>query len=707
MIDRVIFVSLLVARHISKKKDQELKLTPRDRLEEVRSASSSLTASAPQLPSSGASSSTTQSPIQSEDHEEDEVATQVSEDTNFYEAMRSPIEQTSQQSKMRQQRQKLATPSPSGRKGTREDVYSSLSSPMYSTIGSPEKAMIVRDTSSPNQFSSFDAVDSPLSVRHASLDYHRAKLTASELARASLPPGSHLGGRDERRRSRADLKKRLRQLALTSETGSASVIEVIEPNSSEEEEFKKSMQEMNISWSRGGSEAQRSSRSNGGAQPSPSPSKSSDSTLSGSRGSRTSSLELRQNPAALQSVANVRKPSEPSPNGMPGVHRLNIPPVFTASSTEALPSSKNLPEPDLLSGTTTARPDASPDPPTTKPRSPDAANDLHEEATEDEELLIDDFGDEFYNEDFSDVQMLPYDLESERSESSLQIKKKGFLQKLSLSKWTSKKTGKGKGGNKGKEIPPEDFRETYFSPRSDSGRDLDDSETVVESAIGSGITTITVGQEENGDNGVERLDMRLSKSLSPTSRKTPHYSKTGEGLSVANSDDSGILASRPMSSASKSETSLSRPDSSTSDPPSRKAFSGSQDALEQRSPPLGNATVSPPGARDSTRLGSIEEGRERLPLTKEGRETARQRATIITLHSSPANINGLPEPNNNQVTKRSVRKSSTVRSNRSKVPGSNEEKPWYDVSDDEVDLSAPDHITSIISVCGSSEDERY
>ena len=664
----------------------------------MRSASSSLTASAPQLPSSGASSSTTQSPIQSEDHEEDEVATQVSEDTNFYEAMRSPIEQTSQQSKMRQQRQKLATPSPSGRKGTREDVYSSLSSPMYSTIGSPEKAMIVRDTSSPNQFSSFDAVDSPLSVRHASLDYHRAKLTASELARASLPPGSHLGGRDERRRSRADLKKRLRQLALTSETGSASVIEVIEPNSSEEEEFKKSMQEMNISWSRGGSEAQRSSRSNGGAQPSPSPSKSSDSTLSGSRGSRTSSLELRQNPAALQSVANVRKPSEPSPNGMPGVHRLNIPPVFTASNTEPLPSSKNLltSEPDLLSGTTTARPDASPDPPTTKPRSPDAANDLHEEATEDEELLIDDFGDEFYNEDFSDVQMLPYDLESERSESSLQIKKKGFLQKLSLSKWASKKTGKGKGTNKGKEIPPEDFRETYFSPRSETGRELEDTDTVVESAIGSGITTITVGQEEGGD-GSERLDMRLSKSLSPTSRKTPHYSKTGEGLSVANSDDSGILASRPMSSASKSETSLSRPDSSTSDPPSRKAFTGSQDALEQRSPPLG-ADASPPGPRDPSRgLGSIEEGREN------------KRATIITLHSSPANMNGLPEPNNNHVSKSrtstgGVRKSSTVRSNR----GKGEEKPWYDVSDDEVDLSnAPDHITSIISVCGSSEDERY
>ena len=71
-------------------------------------------------------------------------------------------------------------------------------------------------------------------------------------------------------------------------------------------------------------------------------------------------------------------------------------------------------------------------------------------------------------------------------------------------------------------------------------------------------------------------------------------------------------------------------------------------------------------------------------------------------------MNGLPEPNNNQVSKRSggVRKSSTVRSNRTGGKGA-EEKPWYDVSDDEVDLSAPDHITSIISVCGSSEDERY
>merc|ERR1719458_2443435 len=99
------------------------------------------------------------------------------------------------------------------------------------------------------------------------MDYNSAKVAASELARSGGAEASP-GRKEDRRRSRTDLKKRLQQLALTSETGSASVIEVIEPNSSEEEEFKKSMQEMNISWSRGGSEAQRSSRSNGEAQPS-------------------------------------------------------------------------------------------------------------------------------------------------------------------------------------------------------------------------------------------------------------------------------------------------------------------------------------------------------------------------------------------------------------------------------------------------------
>ena len=230
-------------------------------MEEIRTQSSSLTAGAPQILTSAPSSSCS-SPQQSEDQDDD--ATQLGEDTNFYEAMRSPEHGNG----AKQQRQKLATPSPSSKRGREGEVYSSLSSPMYSTIGSPEKGMILQD-SSPTQFTSFDAVDSPLSARFTSLDYHRAKLTASELARTSLSSPNRTGGKDERRRSRADLKKRLRQLALTSETGSASVIEVIEPNSSEEEEFKKSMQEMNMSWSRGAAASPQSRPSLAAEAPAP------------------------------------------------------------------------------------------------------------------------------------------------------------------------------------------------------------------------------------------------------------------------------------------------------------------------------------------------------------------------------------------------------------------------------------------------------
>merc|ERR1719458_913454 len=75
------------------------------------------------------------------------------------------------------------------------------------------------------------------------MDYNSAKVAASELARSGGAEASP-GRKEDRRRSRTDLKKRLQQLALTSETGTASVIEVIEPDSSEEEEYKKE-----FSWS--------------------------------------------------------------------------------------------------------------------------------------------------------------------------------------------------------------------------------------------------------------------------------------------------------------------------------------------------------------------------------------------------------------------------------------------------------------------------
>ena len=36
-----------------------------------------------------------------------------------------------------------------------------------------------------------------------------------------------------------------------------------------------------------------------------------------------------------------------------------------------------------------------------------------------------------------------------------------------------------------------------------------------------------------------------------------------------------------------------------------------------------------------------------------------------------------------------------------------EEKPWYDVSDEDVEVVTPEHITSIISVRGSSDEDHY
>ncbi|XP_040571729.1 uncharacterized protein [Lepeophtheirus salmonis] len=109
------------------------------------------------------------------------------------------------------QRKKLPTPPTSLNGSMEESVYSSLSNEMYSKIGSPPKGGTLRLSSHGNKIS-FD-------------DNKRRK-----------------------RRSREELRQKLKECALSSE--SAAVIEVIEPTSSEEEEFKKSMMEMNISWGR-------------------------------------------------------------------------------------------------------------------------------------------------------------------------------------------------------------------------------------------------------------------------------------------------------------------------------------------------------------------------------------------------------------------------------------------------------------------------
>ena len=136
------------------------------------------------------------------------------------------------------QRKKLATPSPPNNvpqggaperhkrttsSGSIEDgVYSTLSNEMYSKVASPGGSV---------------HITSPM----------------PNLSEAVATAGNRPA---DKRRTREELKQRLRELALTSETGSASVIEVIEPTSSEEDEFRRSVwHEMNIKWAAAGAAA--------------------------------------------------------------------------------------------------------------------------------------------------------------------------------------------------------------------------------------------------------------------------------------------------------------------------------------------------------------------------------------------------------------------------------------------------------------------
>jgi hypothetical protein len=75
--------------------------------------------------------------------------------------------------------------------------------------------------------------------------------------------------KSERRKSREELRRKLKEHALTSASGTASVLEVIEPTSSEEEEFRQSMREMNLSWAKASTSYKDKSSSSPQQQQSP------------------------------------------------------------------------------------------------------------------------------------------------------------------------------------------------------------------------------------------------------------------------------------------------------------------------------------------------------------------------------------------------------------------------------------------------------
>ena len=609
----------------------------RDRLEELRVSSSSVAARR-LSPGAGCSSDTASSG-------EDEAAESDKEaaDTNLYEAMRSPGARVAANIA---QRKKLATPSPIKSRimsdpNMEESVYSSLSSPMYSTIGDRTQQLSATDISGSGLPDFSEAASLSFQRSHvAGLDYNSAKVAASEIARSGgEQPGVPAPVRKEdRRRSRTDLKKRLKQLALTSETGSASVIEVIEPNSSEEEEFKKSMHEMNLSWAAGKS----LSLAHSPAEP------------------QTPVARTRRVVAAAQAVspAPSSRTSKTSDSSSASAKQRHVSDTAGRAPAETVASEKpkNLlrSEPDILAGVRRVGQDTA----ETADKHPGHIQDSVE-ALDDMDLITDDFGEEFYSED---LQMLPYDLESERCDSSLQMKKKGFLQKLSISKWAAKKKSSKSSTSKIKEIPPEDFRETYLTG-SGSGPAPPVKTTQAASAVAGpgtklGVTRITVGQD----------------------------SASGPGLSLATSasDDSGIIARLGASSSagSKSDSqSLSRPDSSSS---SEQAATSARERVS----PIGSEQAKRSPGPD-TGSSKVEEGKSGLPSS--------QLTTIITLNSSSSH-------NNNNNHRAAVRKTSTVKTRNGRR---SEEKPWYDVSDEDMEVQTPDHITSIISVRGSSDEDPF
>ena len=113
---------------------------------------------------------------------------------------------------------------------------------------------------------------------------------------------------------------------------------------------------------------------------------------------------------------------------------------------------------------------------------------------------------------------------------------------------------------------------------------------------------------------------------------------------------------------------------------------------QERVSPIGSEQLNQDSSSvDTTKLGKIEENPQSSSTTSSNQSPM---TTIITLNST--NVN-----NNN--AQRGNRKNST----RGGAHGKKEEKPWYDVSDEDVEIQTPDHITSIISVRGSSDEDPF
>ena len=230
--------------------------------------------------------------------------------------------------------------------------------------------------------------------------------------------------------------------------------------------------------------------------------------------------------------------------------------------------------------------------------------------------------------------------ELERPDSILGNRKKGFLKKLSIAKWTGKK--------KMSKLEPDYFRDGDTTPIRSMDlllrKSMDDlgsrdepgvtGQTSTRPGTQGSVTRIEVGLGRAGFQGLgsgvcpgDELDTHLTKSLSPGSRKSLYSGYIRPHFNMAKSDDSGIIAT-------------SRPDSSTSNlPPARKSFSGSSDHSSRASPSEpeageGRTSDDTTSAKDRTSEDELRnEGRSMSRISEVGNHTT------IVISTTTSNCN--------------------------------------------------------------------
>ena len=541
---------------------------------------------------------------------------------------------------MRNQRRKLATPSPQhtptrpsnnktkSETSLVETVYSSLGSPIYSAIGIPTDGIAGgRDDYTVQQ----DFIQMTLG-----LDYQTAKLTAAELVKSSFSNG---GTKEDKRQSRDHLKKRLQELALTSDTGSASVIEVIEPDSSEEEEFKKS-----FSWSPTGDFSIQS--------------RTDKSLLSNPRSIKSQPRELYAKFHGDRVLTQTGKPTTRSSRDLGSSNSISqsgysqnlesnsnknwfIQDQLKVEQTEdmTVKSGHSATKPNMRLNASTGSPNQFLGPKNGLLPSPDLLTCVQEGRKENEDS--DGRPENGEEEIFCDYDTEPSP-ELERPDSILSNRKKGFLKKLAIAKWAGKKRMPkieddhievGTSPIKGMDISLKKSMDDLDS--RDEPRNFESE--VSRPGIQDSVTRIEVGQGLQGSDTViypaDELDSHVTKSLSPGSRKSLYSGYIRPDFNMAKSDDSGIIAT-------------SRPDSSNL--PVRKSFSSSSDHSSRGSPSESENVLAPKKRIGENRLDRLSgEGPSVSRISEVGNHTT----IVISAADNVTTKNRDEEQNNNLPVK--------------------------------------------------------